>query len=258
MKKKDLLNQRFTRLVVTKPMPSRKTSGGHSVVMWHCVCDCGNECDVAAGDLLRGSTKSCGCLNKEKQGESKHKITCTYDLSGDYGIGYTNKGDEFWFDKEDYDLIKNYSWFKHRKYFEASVPMSKDKNIYLHRLVMGIGFDTYDFQIDVDHIITENKFDNRKSNLRLVNKSQNNTNKVMQKNNTSGYRGVYYRKRDGTWESYINIDGKKTFLGRFHNKEDAIQKRRWAEDKYYGEYSYYNSQKLNNNIKEDNLNGISG
>lgn len=36
---------------------------------------------------------------------SKHK-TNTYDLTGEYGIGYTSSGDEFWFDLEDYDKIK--------------------------------------------------------------------------------------------------------------------------------------------------------
>ena len=33
-----------------------------------------------------------------------------YDLSGEYGIGYTLKGEPFWFDLEDYDLIKDYCW----------------------------------------------------------------------------------------------------------------------------------------------------
>lgn len=29
------------------------------------MCDCGNECDVSTQDLIRGHTKSCGCLQKE-------------------------------------------------------------------------------------------------------------------------------------------------------------------------------------------------
>ena len=32
----------------------------------------------------------------------------TYDLSGEYGIGYTSKGEEFYFDLDDYDKIKDY------------------------------------------------------------------------------------------------------------------------------------------------------
>lgn len=30
--------------------------------VWHCVCDCGGEVDVLAGNLMKGNTRSCGCL----------------------------------------------------------------------------------------------------------------------------------------------------------------------------------------------------
>lgn len=246
MQKKNLLGQRFGRWTVIEYAPSIRTPSGHSRTMWHCLCDCGKEKDVATNDLVSGDSKSCGCLNRENICRTKHKITCTYDLSGEYGIGYTNKGDEFWFDKDDYDLIKDYSWFKHRKYFVAKIPMT-DKAVYLHRLIMGLGFTTYDHKTDVDHIITENKFDNRKSNLRIVTKSQNNTNKTLQKNNTSGYPGVTYRKRDNIWEVTININNKRVYIGRYDNFEEAVNKRKWAEDVYYGEYSYRSSQRKGEN-----------
>ena len=38
--------------------PSNKT-------LWHCKCDCGNECDVIGESLRTGHTKSCGCKSKE-------------------------------------------------------------------------------------------------------------------------------------------------------------------------------------------------
>lgn len=31
-------------------------------VVWHCQCECGNECDVGLNNLKRGNVKSCGCL----------------------------------------------------------------------------------------------------------------------------------------------------------------------------------------------------
>lgn len=242
MKKKNLLGQRFTRLVVINSAPSIRDSKGRSVVMWHCKCDCGNEKNIRAQDLLSGDTKSCGCYNLENAHKSHNHKTCYYNLSGDYGVGTTQKGDEFWFDKEDYDLIKDYCWFKHGKYYVTKIPLNPNKEIFLHRLIMGVGFDLYDYKTDVDHIKTENKFDNRKSNLRIVTKAQNNTNKIIQSNNKSGCPGVTYHKRDMVWEVTINIDGKRTYIGRYKNKDDAIKKRRWAENKYYGEYSYLNSQ----------------
>ena len=32
--------------------------------MWHCRCDCGNECDVSRSNLVYSRTMSCGCLKK--------------------------------------------------------------------------------------------------------------------------------------------------------------------------------------------------
>ena len=40
-----------------------------SVVMWKCVCDCGNVCVVNAYNLTSGHSSSCGCLRDE----SRHK-----------------------------------------------------------------------------------------------------------------------------------------------------------------------------------------
>ena len=43
------------------------------IVKWHCLCDCGQELDVAGSSLRSGNTKSCGCLQKDKAIESNIK-----------------------------------------------------------------------------------------------------------------------------------------------------------------------------------------
>lgn len=53
----DLQGQRFGRLTVQY----RANKIGEKPV-WHCLCDCGNECDVSTTNLRNGNTKSCGCL----------------------------------------------------------------------------------------------------------------------------------------------------------------------------------------------------
>lgn len=35
------------------------------VILWKCLCDCGNECIVRADSLSHENTRSCGCLKKE-------------------------------------------------------------------------------------------------------------------------------------------------------------------------------------------------
>ena len=64
--------------------------------------------------MKHGHTKSCGCLNNEKRsllGKNSKKYN-KYNLNGEYGIGWTsNTNEEFYFDLEDYDKIKDYCWF---------------------------------------------------------------------------------------------------------------------------------------------------
>lgn len=51
---KDLTNQKYGKL--TAIYKTDKKQNGFNV--WHCKCDCGNECDLSVGDW--GSTQSCG------------------------------------------------------------------------------------------------------------------------------------------------------------------------------------------------------
>ena len=41
---RDLTGQTFNRLTVLYPLKERKNGS----VVWHCKCECGNECDVVS------------------------------------------------------------------------------------------------------------------------------------------------------------------------------------------------------------------
>ena len=62
--------------------------------MCKCKCDCGNYKNINYYSLVHNLTKSCGCLHNEIIKECNKKYN-KYDLSGDFGIGYTFKGEEF-------------------------------------------------------------------------------------------------------------------------------------------------------------------
>lgn len=64
----DLTGQRFGKLVVIKR--DGITNSKHT--RWLCKCDCGNFSYVSKVNLKNGSTKSCGCLKKEKFTNYKH------------------------------------------------------------------------------------------------------------------------------------------------------------------------------------------
>ena len=64
----DLTNKKFGKLTALYIQEDNDKQR-----VWHCICECGNECNIEARYLLNGHTKSCGCA----------KIGCqTEDLTG--------------------------------------------------------------------------------------------------------------------------------------------------------------------------------
>lgn len=199
----DLTGQRFGRLIVIERADDHIQPNGTHKVQWRCKCDCGNECIVRGQCLRDGMTKSCGCFAKDRVSET-HKKYNTYDLSGEYGIGYTSKGEEFYFDLEDYDKIKDYCWYKNANgYLLAD---SNRQKYLLHRLVLLDELKSSDKKYCVDHINgNDSKNDNRKSNLRLTTIQQNLFNRTYSLNSKSGFIGVIYVKSQKKWQVRMMI-----------------------------------------------------
>lgn len=61
------------------------------------------------------------------------------------------------------------------------------------------------------------------SNLRIANNQQNGANSKRKKNNTSGYKGVYWSKQRQKWAAKINVSGRQIHLG-FHAYPVAAHK----------------------------------
>ena len=205
---------------------------GRHEAQWLCECECGNKIITLGNSLKKGMTKSCGCLMKETISKMKKKYN-SYNLDGEYGIGYTDKGEEFYFDLEDYDKIKDYYWWVDNQGY-----IQNNKNrIRMHQLILEY---TEDFV--ADHIGGPNsRNDNRKSNLRIATYSQNGMNRRLQSNNTSGVTGVCFYKPYNKWMSQIFVNKKNIKLGYFDNFDDAVAARKKAEGIYFGEFSYENS-----------------
>lgn len=62
---KDLVGQRFHRLLVIKRAPSQVRANGKKTTMWLCKCECGKLKKVSPSNLKNGLVKSCGCLRSE-------------------------------------------------------------------------------------------------------------------------------------------------------------------------------------------------
>ena len=225
---KDMTGEVFGKLKVIKRVENYISPKGKIKTMWLCECNCNKKKKIVVfgESLRRGFTRSCGCLHREML-----KKYNTFDLTGEYGIGYTTNGNEFYFDLEDYDLIKDYCWCKDNH--DYIITRIDEKNILLmHRLIMNCPDN-----MEVDHIFHDT-WDNRKEFLRIVTDSKNSMNRGLFSNNTSGVTGVSLNTNTGKWHSYIQKDNNFKYLGAFDDIEDAIQIRQEAEIKYFGEYSY--------------------
>jgi len=63
MNRKDLVGQKFGRLVVVGDSGKRGSDGS---IMWKCQCECGNDHLAVAGNLKSGQVSSCGCFSSEQ------------------------------------------------------------------------------------------------------------------------------------------------------------------------------------------------
>lgn len=109
------------------------------------------------------------------------------------------------YDKEGYWMIKlnDKYWFAHRLawlYVYGKLP------------------DTI-----LDHI-NKNKSDNRIENLRECSLRQNRYNSKLNKNNTSGYRGIHFSKKAKKWKAAIHKGNKYILVGYFTTLEEAVLK----------------------------------
>lgn len=240
----DLTGKTFSYLTVLGRDDDYVSPSGNVMLRWRCRCVCGKETSVVGNCLKNGNIKSCGCMQKELNGKAHRKVN-RYDLSGDYGVGYDVNDREFYFDKEDYDLIKNFRWQVDPTdgYVTSTDRTRNYAKVRMHRLIMGLYPGNK--EIKVDHIHSERKNDNRKVNLRLATPSQNAMNMCMMPNNTSGVTGVSYVPKKKLWMAYITKDGVRRTLGVRKDFDKAVELRRNAEEELFGDRSYRNSQSVN-------------
>lgn len=226
--KEDLTNRKFGRWTVIKQSENYITPKGRHSANWLCRCECGTIRAVHGWMLKSGKTISCGCYNREVNA-SRGKKYNTFDLSGKYGIGYTSKNEMFYFDKEDYDKIKNYCWYINHHGYLMARRINENRVVLFHRLVFNEPNQIIDHK-------NHNKLDNRKENLRLCTAQQNNMNR-------SHVKGITYHKRDKKWQATIGYNYQHIHLGYFDTEEEAIKARKQAENLYFGQYSFDSSNK---------------
>lgn len=113
------IGDKYGRLTVIEEAPIHREPNGHTVRMFKCKCDCGNEIIIAGHSLTRSDkpTISCGCYKKDYPAGTTHglsktkeymhyiamKVRCTNPNASDY-YRYGGRGITIcdrWLDEED-------------------------------------------------------------------------------------------------------------------------------------------------------------
>jgi hypothetical protein len=101
------------------------------------------------------------------------------------------------------------------------------KALTAHRVIWAIVKDHWPTG-EIDHV-NGNRSDNRIENLRCVSFIENQRNRAIPKNNTSGSCGVYWDKSRDKWKAAIYVNGRAVNLGRFNTFDEAVFVRKSAE-----------------------------
>ena len=126
-------------------------------------------------------------------------------------------------DDEDFERISKIKWSTYKvenTVYVIAKPWDKLNKKYLtfrlHRVIM----NCTDPNVEIDHI-DGNGLNNQKYNLRLATHSQNMMNRRMQKNNTTGYRGVFKNNQGMRYRALIRFNKKLIWLGSYLTPQEA-------------------------------------
>lgn len=111
------------------------------------------------------------------------------------------------------------------------------QSVPLHRIIakrMGL-----DLSEHIDHI-NGNELDNRRENLRSATNAENLMNQKLCSNNTSGFKGVIWRKDRNKWQAKIMVHGKTQHLGYSNCKIEAAKAYDNAARELFGEFARLN------------------
>lgn len=123
------------------------------------------------------------------------------------------------------------------------------KNIAAHRLAWYFHNGSCDPKMEIDHR-NGIRNDNRIENLRLSTSNNNQHNKPMQKNNSSGFKNVVWNKRCGKWQVKLRSTGKDYHIGLFDDINKANEAAIIARSKIHDSYANHGEFQSSENSGE--------
>lgn len=145
-------------------------------------------------------------------------------------------------DDADFELVCGFTWLavksrgSHTFYAACWIYDEEGKRHFqlMHRTIMSASATQ-----QVDHA-DGNGLNNQRGNLRFCTNAENQYNRRLPSNNTSGYKGVSFHKLSGLWRVSITHESKRFYLGYFKVLEDAAQAYDKAALQLHGEFAKLN------------------
>lgn len=224
MKNSIIIGDKFGALRVIDITINEKTK--HP--LYHCLCDCGSKVIRSRGGLVDVKLASCGCKRPEFpiSEEMQSMIGKTY---GDLTVLDVKRGKavpELNLPKNHAELNKVFTICKCNVCGRISYPRASALRTgkitscgHNQKANLNKGAEIW-----------------RKNSVYGTNLFSIGAKRSVNKNNTSGYRGISYHKETGKWRAYINFRRKQYNLGLYENLDDAIAARREAEERIYGNF----------------------
>ena len=140
-------------------------------------------------------------------------------------------------DVEDVERVKKYTWHYGKTGVATTTPRPSQTTIQLSRFILFGDKHKTDKRL-ADHK-DHNILNNRKYNLRPATYIQNGYNQLPRKG-TSQYKGVSWNKNKKKWETQIQANGIKIYLGLFTDEIKAAETYDKEAKKLHKEFAFLN------------------
>lgn len=216
-KPKDITGQRYGRLVAVTRTEEKAQNGSY---IWECVCDCGNNKNIALSSLSKGSTRSCGCLAKEQlnnlilsRGGSRHNFK-NKPVYRSWSCMLSRAKSNDLKNYEDVTVCDRWCPDKGGSFINFLEDMGEPPEGYSLNRIRGAKIYSKETCEWADRSLQG--YDQKKSSK-----------------NKTGKTGVH-KTKSGKFRAKITKNKQSIFLGEFSSLEDAIEARKEAELKYFG------------------------
>lgn len=151
-------------------------------------------------------------------------------------------------DDSDCEFLSQWKWYAKKdrsgNFYATRQCPGKPHLIYMHREILRLKYN--DGQ-QADHK-NHNTLDNRRNNLRICTRQENQRNRKLSLNMSSVYKGVYWNKPRRKWRAYIRINKIAKHLGYFDSEKEAALAYDKVAEEYFGEFAHLNFPAFQRNL----------